>query len=65
MYEYPGKPLKVDYFSSLFGKAYPRAATIEVAINGFRKRGLWLPRRYVFIDADVAAVEVTGYYRRV
>lgn len=59
LHEFPGKALNVDAISSLVGKAFPRAATVEVAINSFRKTGLWPPDRHVFTDADYAPAEVS------
>lgn len=59
LHQFPGRALNVEAISSLVGSAFPRAATVEVAINSFRKTGLWPPDRHVFIDADFAAAEVS------
>lgn len=37
---HPFRSITVYHFSSLMGRAYIRAATIEVAINGFKKTGI-------------------------
>ena len=34
--------------SSLVGRSFVKAATMETAVNGFRKTGLWPPNRHVF-----------------
>lgn len=41
------------------GKAYLRAATVSVAVNGFRKTGISPFNRFVFNDVDFAPAEVT------
>ncbi|XP_063241264.1 tigger transposable element-derived protein 6-like [Bacillus rossius redtenbacheri] len=55
----PGKRLTVEHIASLVGAAFPRAASMDTAINGFRKSGLWPVDRHVFTDADFAASSVT------
>ena len=37
-------------------KAFPRAATMDITINGFRKTGLWPPDRHEYTDADFEAL---------
>lgn len=48
-------PLQV---ASLMGQAYQRSATVEVAINGFRKSGIFPCDRFIFRDHDFAAHNV-------
>jgi hypothetical protein len=40
--------------------AFPRAATKEVAMNGFRNSGLWPVDHFVFMDDDFAPSIFTG-----
>ncbi|KAJ8866960.1 hypothetical protein PR048_032822 [Dryococelus australis] len=51
--------LTVEPIASLVGAGFPRAASMETAINGFRKTGMWPVIRHVFIEADLAAAPVT------
>lgn len=57
--ERPGTRLNVQHIASLVGVALPRAATMEIAMNGFRRSGLWPVDRYVFSEADFAPSLVT------
>lgn len=57
--ENPGRRLTTEHIASLVGMAFPRAATMETAINGFRATGLWPVDRHVFTDADFAPSAVT------
>lgn len=38
--QHPGRVMTVYQVAELFGMAYNRAATVEIAINGFRKTGM-------------------------
>jgi hypothetical protein len=39
--EKPGQRLSTEHIASLIGMAFPRAATMESAMNGFRNSGPW------------------------
>lgn len=47
-----GRPVTIYQVSELLGKAYARAATVESAMNGFRKAGLYPCDRNVFREHD-------------
>ena len=51
-----GKTVSVYLVSKLVGKAFLKAATMENAVNGFRKAGLWPPNQHVF-DAEFDRIE--------
>ena len=51
-----GKTVNVYLVSKLVGKAFIKAATMESAVNGFRKAGLWPPNRHVF-DGEFDRIE--------
>ena len=51
-----GKPVGVHLVSSLVGRSFVKAATMETAVNGFRKTGLWPPNRHVF-DEEFSRME--------
>jgi len=55
----PGRPLSHFQVCQLFGKAYARAASMETAINGFCRAGIWPVDRSVFQDSDFAPSDVT------
>ncbi|KAL8608290.1 hypothetical protein ACOMHN_042157 [Nucella lapillus] len=42
------KAVGVHLVSSLVCKSFVKAATMETAVNGFRKTGLWPPNRHIF-----------------
>lgn len=48
----PGRVVTFHQLSALFSAAYVRAATMQTAINGFRKTGVWPVDSSVFSDAD-------------
>jgi len=49
---HPNRIVKKLQISSLFGEAYNRAATVQNAINGFRKTGIAPFNQHVFTDAN-------------
>jgi hypothetical protein len=57
--EKPGQRLSTEHIASLVGMAFPRAATIQTAVNGLRNSGLWPVDRNVFTDADFVPSVVT------
>ena len=54
--------LLLDYMNfrmllvGFLGKAFPRAAIMNITINGFRKTGLWPPDRHEYTDAEFEAL---------
>lgn len=59
MRKFPGKAITLYDVAELMGVAYLKAASAEVAENGFRKSGIWPFNRNVFSDEDFAPSEVT------
>ncbi|KAJ4440924.1 hypothetical protein ANN_10772 [Periplaneta americana] len=59
MRELPGQRLNVQHIASLVGVTFPRAANMQIAMNGFRLTGLWPVDRNVFSEADFAPFLVT------
>ena len=57
--ETPGARLNTQHIPSLVSVAFPRAATMEIAMNGFRHSGLWPVDTNVFSDKDFAPSLVT------
>ncbi|XP_062540913.1 uncharacterized protein LOC134208959 [Armigeres subalbatus] len=55
----PGRVIGLYDVSELLGVAFPKAASVAVAENGFRKTGIWPFNRNVFSDEDFAPSEVT------
>lgn len=53
----PGRTVSPYQIASLFGKAYSRAASMEISINGFRKCGIMPFNRETFRDHDFAIHE--------
>ncbi|XP_070208116.1 uncharacterized protein [Littorina saxatilis] len=45
-----GRAIGVHLVSRLVGRAFIKAATMETAVNGFRKTGLWPPNPDIFDD---------------
>ncbi|XP_069702661.1 uncharacterized protein [Periplaneta americana] len=54
MRELPGQRLNIQHIASLVGVTFPRAANMQIAMNGFRHTGLWPVDRNVFSEADFA-----------
>lgn len=55
----PGRVVTQYQIGSLLGLAYNRAATIQTAVSGFRKTGIYPVNRNVFDESDFAAAETT------
>ncbi|KAJ8932978.1 hypothetical protein NQ318_011195 [Aromia moschata] len=53
----PGRTVSPYQIASLLGKAYVRAASLEISINGFRKCGIIPFNRDIFRDHDFAIHE--------
>uniref|UniRef100_A0A1Y1N7V7 DDE-1 domain-containing protein n=1 Tax=Photinus pyralis TaxID=7054 RepID=A0A1Y1N7V7_PHOPY len=50
----PGRLVTAYQIAELMGESYLRAASVEVAVNGFRKCGIFPVNRHVFRDDDFA-----------
>lgn len=55
----PGRVVSIYQVAKLYDNAFIKAATMETAINGFRKTGIWPVNRGVFNDHDFAPSETT------
>jgi hypothetical protein len=55
----PSQLLSTEHNASLVGTAFPRAATMETAMNGFRNSELWPVDRFVFTDDNFSPSMVT------
>lgn len=55
---HPGLAVSQYQVAQLLGEAYPRAAVMANAMNGFRKTGIWPVDRNVFSDVDFAPADV-------
>ncbi|XP_050293763.1 uncharacterized protein LOC126734264 [Anthonomus grandis grandis] len=51
----PGRVVTGYQIGELLGKAYIKAATMDTAINGFRKTGMFPPDRNIFKENDFVA----------
>jgi len=56
---HPGRVVTVQQLPSLFRDAYLRAAGALMAVNGFKKTGIWPINRDIFSEADFAAAVPT------
>jgi len=59
MREHVGRPVTVWQVAELLGQSYGKAASVENAVSGFRKTGLWPLNMSVFGDCDFVAATVT------
>lgn len=57
--EHPGKVVTIREIGPLFGEAYLKAATLQNAISGFQKTGIY-PFQRVFPDDAFSAAETTN-----
>lgn len=57
--EHPGKVVTIHEIGALFGNAYAKAATLQNAISGFRKTGIY-PFERVFPKEYFSAAETTN-----
>lgn len=58
MRTHPGRCITQFQVSLLFGEAYPKAACMDIAMNGFRDTGIWPVDDSIFRDEDFAPSEV-------
>jgi len=56
---HPGRVITMFQVGAIFGSAYIRAATPELAINVFRATGIFPVNRHAFADCDFASSSVT------
>ena len=59
MRAHPGRGVTMFQLSKLFGFAYGKAATVNIAVKGFRKSGIFPCNPLVFNDSDFCPAEVT------
>ncbi|XP_055918616.1 uncharacterized protein LOC129950719 [Eupeodes corollae] len=57
--QHPGRTVTHYQVGQLFGRAYLRAATMLVAINGFQTTGIWPVNSNVFEDHDFLPCQTT------
>lgn len=55
----PGRVVTQFQIASLFGRAYQRAATMQTAVHGFEKTGIYPTNRHVFTEADFVPSKTT------
>lgn len=55
----PGKRMTIYNIAAVFGKAYIRTASAEIAINGFRVTGIWPFNDGIFTAEDFIATDLT------
>lgn len=55
----PGKVVTMYQIAEIFGKAFLQVATMQTAINGFRKCGIWPYNSLPFNNSDFIAAETT------
>ena len=58
---HPGRILTEYQVPELLNKVYGKAATIDIAVNGFRKCGIAPFRPDIFTDEDFIAAEISGF----
>lgn len=59
----PGRVVTQFQLAKLFGAAYCKTATIQNAVSGFSKTGIFPTNRNVFSEADFAAAETTEIHQ--
>lgn len=57
---HPGRVITPFQISEIFGQAYIQTATMTIAINAFKKCGIWPYNANNFTDADFIAAETTN-----
>lgn len=60
MQQHPGRPVTISQIGKLFGSAYMRAASIQTAVNGFRKTGIQPLNPEIFEDWMFEPAETTN-----
>ena len=55
----PGRIVTTFQITELFGYAYVKAATSQIAANGFRKTGIFPTNRDIFLSHEFAAADPT------
>lgn len=56
---HPGRVITQEDIPGLFAEAYYKAATMKIAMNGFKSTGIWPTSRDVFSECDFIASSVT------
>jgi hypothetical protein len=57
--DHPGRKVNEEQISELFSMAYVKAATVDMALSGFRKTGIAPFSRSVFNDDDFRGADMT------
>ena len=60
MRKHVGRPVTTWQVAEILNVAYRKAASVQNAVSGFRKAGLWSLTIDVFQDSDFAAGTVTN-----
>lgn len=55
----PGRVVSQFQVASLFGRAYERAATMQTAVHGFKRTGIYPTHRHVFTETDFTPSKTT------
>ncbi|KAJ8980866.1 hypothetical protein NQ317_008925 [Molorchus minor] len=60
MQQHPGRPVTIAQIGKLFGTAYMKAASVQTAVNGFRKTGIHPLNPEIFPDWMYEPAETTN-----
>ena len=60
MRDHVGRPVTMCQVAEILDVAYRKAASVQNAVSGFRKAGMWSLTIYVFQDSNFAAAMVTN-----
>ena len=60
MREHVGRPVTTRQVAEILNVAYRKAVSVQNAVTGFRKTGLWSLTIDIFQDSDFAAATVTN-----
>jgi hypothetical protein len=60
MQQHPGRPITISQIGKLFGNAFRKAASIQTAVNGFKKTGVHPINPEIFEDWMFEPAETTN-----